>query len=348
MSVRAAGGVVVDVVPSQVSGERSAVERVVSPPLPLPRGALSEGVVAALRGGGLLPAVGDQDPWGDDLQLALHTLYELHYRGFDGVDPDLEWDSRLLELRGGLERRFLGAVRDELGGAPSLDEVLGELLVEPVDGSGISHHLKGGGEWWQMQEHLAHRSVYHLKEADPHAWVIPRLTGRAKAALVAVEFDEFGGGRPERMHSELYGRLLTGAGLSREYLSYQDSAPAPMLAVVNLMSAFGLRRSLRGTLVGHFAAAEITTAPSAKRMAAALERMGAHPDCVEFFTEHVEADAVHEQVVRHDVIGDLLRREPELTQDVVLGVRATELVEGRYGEHVLGAWTRGESSTYRR
>ena len=55
-----------------------------------------------------------------------------------------------------------------------------------------------------------HRSIYHHKEADPHAWVIPRLRGTAKAALVAVEFDEFGGGHADRMHSQLYADLLGG------------------------------------------------------------------------------------------------------------------------------------------
>jgi hypothetical protein len=117
-----------------------------------------------------------------------------------------------------------------------------------------------------------------------------------------------------------------------------------MLATVNLMSLCGLHRSLRGALVGHFAAAEITTAPSAARMAKALERMGAHPDCVEFFTEHIEADAVHEQVMRRDVIGDLLEREPELTGSVVFGVQATELLEARLGEHLLRSWEKGQTA----
>ncbi len=45
----------------------------------------------------------------------------------------------------------------------------------------------------------------------PRAWVIPRLQGRAKAALVAVEFDEFGGGRGEDMHSRLSADLLDAA-----------------------------------------------------------------------------------------------------------------------------------------
>jgi hypothetical protein len=174
--------------------------------------------------------------------------------------------------------------------------------------------------------------------------VIPRLQGQAKASLVAVEFDEFGGGRGERMHSQLYVDLLAGAGLETGYLHYLEVVPASMLAVVNMMSLFGLRRSMRGALVGHFAAAEITTAPSAQRMAKALRRLGADPACVLFFTEHVEADAVHEQVMRRDVIGDLLAREPELTESVVFGVQATDLLEERFGAEVLGAWQADRSS----
>ena len=62
----------------------------------------------------------------------------------------------------------------------------------------------------QVLELLRMRSVYHLKEADPHAWVIPRLTGRAKAAMVAIEYDEFGAGRADRVHAQI-GRELEGA-----------------------------------------------------------------------------------------------------------------------------------------
>ncbi|WP_435792280.1 hypothetical protein [Actinacidiphila glaucinigra] len=49
-------------------------------------------------------AVEDADPFGEDLQLALHVCYELHYRGFAGVHPGWEWDPGLLVLRGGGER----------------------------------------------------------------------------------------------------------------------------------------------------------------------------------------------------------------------------------------------------
>jgi hypothetical protein len=192
-----------------------------------------------------------------------------------------------------------------------------------------------------------HRSIYHLKEGDPHAWVIPRLQGKAKAAVVAVEFDEYGGGRADRAHARLYANLLHGAGLSSGYLSYLDDVTPHVLMIVNLMSLLGLHRGLRGGLVGQLSAAEITSAPSAHRLAQALRRLDADPACIEFFTEHVEADAVHELVMRHDVVGDLLDREPELAADVVFGVQATELLEQRFTDHVLGAWQTQRSSLRR-
>jgi hypothetical protein len=75
--------------------------------------------------------------------------------------------------------------------------------------------------------------------------------------------------------------------------------------------------------------------------------MGGGPRTTHFFTEHVEADAVHEQVLRHDVVGDLLDREPELAGDVVFGVRATEFLEARFGTHVLTSWRAGRTSLLR-
>ncbi|GAA1930222.1 iron-containing redox enzyme family protein [Streptomyces sodiiphilus] len=327
-----------------------------SAPLPEPRGPLGEAVRSLLASGGpaagprspvTRPPVDGADPYGDDLQLALYTCYELHYQGFRGVDPGWEWDPELLGLRRELEHRFLDALRGDVPPGDDVRAELEELLTEPVNVGGVAGHLLTEGHWWQMREYLTHRSVYHLKEADPHAWVIPRLDGRAKAALVAVEFDEFGGGRAERAHSRLYADLLREAGLDASYLGHLDAVPAPALALVNLMSLFGLHRALRGALVGHFAAAEISTAPAARTMARALERMDAPAACVHFYTEHIEADAVHEQVMRHDVIGDLLERQPGLAPDVVFGIRATEFLEARLAERLMTAWRAGRSSLLR-
>ncbi|WP_328407392.1 iron-containing redox enzyme family protein [Nocardia sp. NBC_00403] len=317
------------------------------PTLPRPRGPLSRAVVDLLGGRtGAAIAVNpdDVDPYGEDLQLALNMCYELHYQGFESVDPGWEWDPGLLGFRAELEHRFLAALRRDVAGGQELKEELDALLLEPIDSTGVSQHLRDHGEWWQVCEYFVHRSIYHHKEADPYAWVIPRLRGQAKASLVAVEFDEFGGGRGDRIHARLFADLLAGAGLASGYLYYLNVVPAPMLAVVNMMSLFGLHRDLRGALVGHFASVEIASPPGARRMVDALERLDADPACVLFYTEHVEADAVHEQVMRRDVIENLLTQEPELTASVVFGIQATNLLEDRFAEQVLGSWQSGHSS----
>ncbi|MGW2859114.1 iron-containing redox enzyme family protein [Streptomyces sp. NPDC001205] len=319
------------------------------PALPEARGELSAALIDHLRGGATpLPdehAAERAQPYGDDLQLALYVCYEPHYRGFAGVDEECEWDPALIGARRLLEDRFLTALRhDAARGHEDVDDAFGDLLVEPVHGTGVSHHLQDEGELWQLREYAAQRSLYHLKEADPHAWVLPRLWGRAKAGMAAVEFDEYGGGRTERVHARLFADLMADLGLNTEYGHYLEAASAQMLATVNLMSLLGLRRSLRGALVGHFATLEVTSSPASRRLALAMKRAGAGPAAEFFYTEHVEADAVHEQVVRHEVVGGLLEEEPQLAADIVFGIDATVFLEDRFGDHLLACWRAGDTS----
>ncbi|WP_224391413.1 iron-containing redox enzyme family protein [Pseudonocardia sp. ICBG1293] len=317
-------------------------------PLPTARGPLSGAVLDRLRGDPApLPAAGDADPWGEDLHLALHCCYELHYRGFAGVGDEYEWDVDLLGLRVALEERFLAALRSAV---PASDDVAGTvdaLLVEPVGPgaeTGVTHHLLRRGERRELREYVVHRSIYHLKEADPQAWVIPRLPPAAKAGLVTVEHDEYGAGDAANMHAVLFAAMMRDLGLSDAYGAYVDAVGAETLAEVNFMSLCGLRRSLRGALVGQFALVELTSSPGSERLVRAMRRLSCGPVATRFYDEHVEADAVHEQVVRRDVLAPLLHAEPALAADVVFGIRAAAHLGERLGDRVLARWSAGESS----
>jgi hypothetical protein len=70
--------------------------------LPQPRGPVSEALLAGLRKPphGLTDAPNQVDA--EDLHLALYCCYELHYRGFAGVDDRCEWEPSLLAFRGAL------------------------------------------------------------------------------------------------------------------------------------------------------------------------------------------------------------------------------------------------------
>ncbi|WP_343575204.1 iron-containing redox enzyme family protein [Mycobacterium sp.] len=332
-------------------------QALVEPRLPAGYGPLSLAVRRSLTG----PAphdqltrigapIGDSDPYGLDLQLALYMCYELHYRGFAGVDPNWEWNPGLLYLRAQLERAFLAEVRRDVGSIDTgrtAKAEMDDLSIESAGESGPSYWLRDNGTWQQMREYFVHRSLYHLKEGDPHAFAIPRLSGQAKASFVAIEFDEYGAGHGAKVHAQLFADLLTAAELDATYLAYLENVPAEALAAVNLMSLFGLHRQLRGAAVGHFASTEITSSPGSHRLVEALRRLAAPPECVAFYSEHVEADAVHEQVVRRDVVGALVAREPQLDRDVVFGIRAHAAVEDRLADVIMAAWKAEETSLRR-
>lgn len=320
--------------------------------LPQPRGPLTEQLVAALRGGParLARPVSPSDPIADDdLQLALWSCYELHYRGFDEVAPDREWDPALLAFRAELERHLLDALHAEVqvpAGAGSLPDRL-KRLVAADDGPPLSRFVQRQATRAQFEEFAIHRSVYQLKEADPHSWAIPRLTGRAKAAFVEIQADEYGAGSAARMHSELFRGTLRGLGLCDSYGYYVDAVPGVTLATSNVISLFGLHRELRGALVGHLAAFEMTSSAPNRRYSNGLRRLGGDERTRRFYEVHVTADALHEQLAVYDLCGGLVQDEPELAADVLFGAACCLHVDNRFAAHLLRAWTAGRSSLRR-
>ena len=155
----------------------------------------------------------------EDIQAALTLLYELHYRGLPGVDDRWEWQPDLLAtaavLEEAFERDIRAAVADRLPGSVAPTDVASALadLIAADDGPSLSRYLANRSSQDQFAEFLIHRSIYHLKEADPHSFAIPRLGGAAKAALVEIQSDEYGAGDPDRMHAALFGRCMRSLGL---------------------------------------------------------------------------------------------------------------------------------------
>jgi hypothetical protein len=319
--------------------------------LPAPRGPITAELFGRLAGppGEMTPLPEPATPslHDGDLQLALFACYELHYRGFDGVDESWEWEPSLLRERARLERCFESALAEAVPRPLPVPPGQVRRALAGLCGSGdgrMSRHLRRGATLEQFREFVMHRSLYHLKEADPHSWGIPRLYGRAKAALVEIQADEYGGGRQERMHAELFRATMRGLGLDDSYGAYLDRAPGITLAVSNVMSLFGLHRRRRGALAGHLAALEMTSSLPNRRYAAGLRRLGGDDTTALFYDEHVQADAVHEQIAAHDLCGGLAEAEPELIGDILYGAACALTLDDLWAAHVMDRWARGESS----
>lgn len=321
------------------------------PRLPEPRGPWSEVLVSRLTGPpAALPEPGAvADPWGEDLQLALYTCYELHYRSFAGVSDEWEWCPGLLAFRARLEAGFEDAVRRSChpmaGAVRGAGDVVAALRARAsAPGPSLSGHLAERGTLAQFREFVVHRSPYQLKEADPHTWVLPRLDGAPKAAVIHVQMEEYGDGVEAEMHSTLFADTMVELGLDPAYGRYLDLAPASTLATTNLISLFGLHRRLRGALVGHLALFEMTSVGPMARYSSALARLGASARARRFYDVHIEADEVHAEVAAHQMAGRLADEQPELAADIAFGAAAADLVEGRFARGLLDAWARGRSS----
>jgi hypothetical protein len=68
---------------------------------------------------------------------------------------------------------------------------------------------------------------------------------------------------------------------------------------------------------------------------------------VDYFDEHVEADAVHEQVALREVCGQLLEADPALAWTVAFGAATCLCLDDLTGSHLVERWRHGRSTLRR-
>lgn len=318
------------------------------PLLPTPRGPISSALVAHLTDGEPLavPSLRTVDPLtDDDLHLALWCCYELHHHGFEGIDDDLEWDPEVLSFRRSLERVFEAALRSEhQAGAVPEDPQVALRVIATWAGPPLASTVAREGERSHIQELAIHRSAYQLKEADPHTWAIPRLSGPGRSAMIEIQADEYGSGVPGEAHCELFAAAMEELGLSSEFGHYVDRLPGTTLATDNLVNLFGLNRRLRGALVGHLALFEMCSVTPMSKYLSAARRVGGLPKLERFYEVHVEVDAHHADLALNRMVGGVVEAEPELAADVIFGAAALGRVEARFAHHILRSWDDGVTS----
>ena len=311
---------------------------------PKPRGTLSQTLFELMRSrpDELGTTRGLRPEHHDDAQISLWALYELSYRGFEDVEDSLEWHPDLVALRGELEADVETALRERfraaVGEVPAWTPEAFFDFCAQHDGPSLATFVHREAETDQVLDLLRLRSIYHLKEADPVAWVVPRVDDATKAALVELQYDEYGTGNPHLLHAGLFARGLEACGLSPTYGAYVDDVPAEILEQNNAMTLFGLNRRLRGAALGHLAAFEVTSSLPSRRIAQGLRRLGLPEEMAAYYDEHVEADAVHEQLAVRSICGSLLAAEPALVEDVFLGAFSCLDLEDRVAHRVLGEW----------
>jgi hypothetical protein len=310
---------------------------------PKPRGRLSMRLHAALMDDPDVLTPTSDDDGAEDRAIALWTLHELHHRGFEDVDERHELSPSLLALRRDLEDELEHRLRERWAAAdvPAPTGDVGQDLFDLAaahDGASVAGLVRSQASAEQVRELLRLRAVYHLHESDPTTWQVPRLPVRAKAALMEVQYDEYGAGDPNRLHHQLFAQGLAESGLDPTYGVYVDEAPLEILEQNNTVRMFGLQRRLRGAAMGHLAAFEATSSVPSRRMVQGLERLGFGPAMVGYYREHVAADAVHDQLAARVVCATLVEDEPALAEDVRFGAWTCLDLEDRVARMVTARW----------
>ena len=201
----------------------------------------------------------------------------------------------------------------------------------------------------QFREFRCHRSAYQLKEADPS-----RMGGPAacrdgpKEALVEIQADEYGGGRPGpyARNSVRPGRC---ARLGLDANTGRTSTRSPgydARVTVNLMSyvrppseaARSDRRPPRGYLRSHH------RSPNG-RYARGLRRLGAGPGTPpSSSTSTSKPTRCTRAVAAHDLAAGVCELEPELAGDILFGASSLLLLDAQFAAMLLTCWERGETS----
>ena len=322
--------------------------------MPAPRGPLTEQLFERLvRPPSRLPDLVGRvdDPFGGDAQLALFVLQELAYRPVDGVDDRWEDEPSALALRVRLERRLEEALRSAVAVPAGADR--GDVpdavvaLIAGADGPSLSSWVVEHATLDHLREFAVHRAPYQLKEADPHSTAIVRLpAGRAKAALLAIQLDEYGP-EPGDAHAVLFAETMDALGLDPDAGADLDRVPAPTLVTNTTLGLLASSRRLLGALVGHLAVFEMCSVEPMARYAAAVRRLlpgVAGTRAARFYDVHVAADGRHQVIALEELVRSFVAEQPARAGDVLFGAAALLHVERLMAEHLLDCWGRGETS----
>jgi hypothetical protein len=292
------------------------------------------------------PVAGVDALYDDDFGLALYLCSEAHYRGM--ADADWEWDLGLRRFHRELESVFLDRVRDELG-APNPQKkfqvvnAINELVSEFAHTS-PSTYLFESGTVDQLREFCVHRSVYKLRGSNPATFGIPRRVGEAKDGMVEIEFDEAGSSESDHVNEVLFADTMQALGLDDAFGSYIDILPGITLATVNLASMFSLQSRWRAALVGYLSVSEMASAESVEHFGDALTRLGFVSEGHRYLKQKQIADVQRPLIARDRMLAGLIRAEPRIGADLLLGAGAVLMLEQRFATQLFATWELDHSS----
>ena len=252
---------------------------------------------ALADGGRGLEALAGADPvdW-RDLLLTLSAIHDLHTAALGSLDgrERLQHHPAVAAIKWRLEETLIAdlARRDQTAGW--------DLPARPT---AAMRAIAVRGLVPEVYEWLAHDAGRHevveflSLEGGPDggfddlvAACQIGLDGTPKLELAQNYWDEMGNGSLARVHTELHRKLSRTLGLS---CPPRDRQPVEALERSVLTGLLANNRWLQPELLGALGLLELQAGPRCRKVVAALERIGAGAEALDFYLEHAKVDPRH-------------------------------------------------------
>jgi hypothetical protein len=116
------------------------------------------------------------------------------------------------------------------------------------------------------------------------------LDGEPKLELARNYWDEMGNGAPARVHTHLHRRLTRALHLDAPPREIEPVAALERSVLTGLLAT---NRWLQPEMLGALGLLELQAGPRCRKVVAALERIGAGADALDFYVEHATVDPRH-------------------------------------------------------
>lgn len=173
-----------------------------------------------------------------------------------------------------------------------------------------------------------------LSEASGMSRMLGGSFGRAQSELTKVFIDEFGYGIHEDKHSSLFEKLLSSLGLSHKAHAYYSEYTIASLLAANYFHYISLNKRHWAKYVGAIYFAEASLPHVNRQMAQLAKEIVPEADLT-YFTEHVEIDSFHKEMVVDRVIAPVSKvMGGEAIKEMVRGFEEFRSVLSTLGEGI--------------
>ncbi|MGH9263259.1 MAG: iron-containing redox enzyme family protein [Acidimicrobiales bacterium] len=231
-----------------------------------------------------------------DLLLSLSSIHDLHTAPLDelGGAERFQHHPVIAGLKWELEEAFLAELArlDAAGGwdlpdgAAAAMRAIGVRELVPE----IYEWLAGEADGDEIVQFLSIEGGPDGGFDDLVAACQIGLDGRPKLELARNYWDEMGNGSLARVHTELHRKLTGSLGLSCPPREEQAVAALERSVLTGVLAT---NRWLQPELLGALGLLELQAGPRCRKVVAALERIGAGEEALDFYVEHATVDPRH-------------------------------------------------------